>query len=81
MKKVHQLKWLAVMHLSRRQFQKRQLVKHRQHRQVLQQVQHLDLDQADHVPVTIHLLQHRAHRALAIIHFHPAAQGHALVVA
>jgi hypothetical protein len=48
--------------------QKHQLVKHLQHRQVRQQAQHLDLDQADHVQVTIHLLQHRVHRVLEIIH-------------
>jgi excinuclease UvrABC helicase subunit UvrB len=47
---------------------KDQYVKHLQHRQVRQQAQHLDLDQADHVQVTIHLLQHRVHRALVTIH-------------
>ena len=48
--------------------QKHQLVKHLQHRQVRQQAQHLDLDQADHVPVTTHLLQHRGHREQVTIH-------------
>ena len=48
--------------------QKHQLVKHLQHRQVRQQAQRLDLDQADHVQVTIHLLQHRVHRVLETIH-------------
>ena len=59
---------VQVMLLRRLRHQKHQLVKHLQHRQVRQQAQHLDLDQADHVQVTIHLLQHRVHRVLETIH-------------
>jgi len=61
--------------------QKHQLVKHLQHRQVRQQAQHLDLDQADHVQVTIHLLQHRVHRVLEIIHLHREVPDHVQAVA
>ena len=59
---------VQVMLLRRLRHQKHQLVKHLQRRQVRQQAQHLDLDQADHVQVTIHLHQHRVHRVLETIH-------------
>jgi hypothetical protein len=63
------------------QLLKHQSANHLQHQQVQLLAQHLVLDQEDHVLVTTHLLQHRAHRAQAIIHFHPEAQDHDLAVA
>jgi hypothetical protein len=63
------------------QLLKHQLAKHLQHQRVQLLVQHLVLDQEDRVLVTTHLLQHRAHRAQAIIHFHPAVQDHVLAAA
>jgi hypothetical protein len=63
------------------QLQKRQALKLQQRLQVQLRVPLLVHDQADHVLVTIHLLQHHVHHVLAIIHFHPAALDLAPVAA
>jgi hypothetical protein len=67
--------------LRRLRHQKHQLLKHRQHRQVRLQAQHLDRDQADLVQVTIHLLQHRVHRVRETIHLHREVPDLVLAVA